>query len=243
MRVVRRVAVILCAGAALVGAAAPTARSADGGSGTYTATGRTYYVTLVNTGTTPWQFFFLVGPAGTVVDGGATVIGESTARCVAGQPDGSPAEIECGPLAAPPSLHFGFVVTLSAPVACGTSFQLDVSSTGVAPFTRVGDVTFAGSCASASPHVVARPTLHGTPTVGKTLTASAPIWSVPPTRVEYQWQLCTTASCSPIRGAMGLTLKLRSRDAGNSVRIVATATLDGTRVTSASRAIAVRARN
>ena len=241
MRVVRCVAMILCA-VALVGAAASTGRSADGGSGTYTATGRTYYVTLFNAGTTPWQYFFLVGPAGTVVEGGATVIGESTARCVVGQPDGSPAEIECGPLAAPPSLHFGFVVTLSVPVACGATFQLDVSSTGVAPFTRVADVTFAGSCASASPHVVARPTLHGTPTVGKTLTASAPIWSVPPTRVEYQWQLCTTGSCSPIRGATGLTLKLRSRDAGNTVRIVATATLDATTVTSTSKALAVRAR-
>jgi hypothetical protein len=241
MRVVRRVVVILCAGA-LVGAAAPAGRAADGGSGTYTATGRTYYVKLFNTGTTPWQFFFLVGPAGTVVVGGATVIGESTARCVVGQPDGLPAEIECGPLTAAPTLHFGFVVTLSAPTACGASFQLDVSSTGVAPFTRVGDVTFAGSCTSASPHVVARPTLHGMPTVGNTLTASAPTWSAPPSRVEYQWQLCTTASCSPIRGATGLTLKLRSRDAGHAVRIVATASIDGDTVTSSSKAIAVRAR-
>ena len=44
MLAVHRVTVIVCAVLALVGAAVPTGRAADGGSGTYTVTGRTYYL-------------------------------------------------------------------------------------------------------------------------------------------------------------------------------------------------------
>ena len=242
MRPAKRL-VDLCAVLALVAVAVPTGRAADGGSGTYTANGRTYYFALFNNGTTTWQFFSLVGPPGTVFVGGATVTGESTARCVLAQPDGTADEIECGPLsptAAPSTAHFTFVAVLSAPVACGAPFRLEVSSTGTRPYASVGDVTYAGSCTAVKPAAVTRPAIHGTPAVGGALKASAPTWSAPPTRVAYQWQLCSAATCSAIKGATRLTLRLDKRDAGRAVRIVATATVDGVTVTSASKTVVVR---
>jgi len=240
----RATAAAVCACLALLGAGAEAATAADGGSGTYTVTGRLYYFVLVNSGTTPWQFFALVGPAGTTFFAGETAT-ETSARCVAGQPDGQADEIACGPLsanAAPPGLHVTFVATLTAPAACGASFQLEVSSVGM-PFTRVGDVTYAGSCAAAAPAAVTPPTLHGTATVGSILTATTPTWSAPPTHVSYQWQLCTATSCASIKGATKLTLELDKRDAGHTVCIVATATVGGVTVTSASKRVAVRARH
>jgi hypothetical protein len=83
---------------------------------------------------------------------------ETSARPFVGQPNGLPNEIECGPLAmsvAPAGLHLTFVATTTAPVACGAPFQLDVSSTGIQPFTRVDDVTYAGSCGTVKPGAVA----------------------------------------------------------------------------------------
>lgn len=215
------------------------AAAADGGSGTYTASGRTYYFTLFNSGTTPWQYFVLVGPAGARFIGGATAA-ESTPHCVVGQPDGVANEMECGPLTVAANVHIAFVATLSDSGACGAPFQLDVSSTGVAPFTRVGDATLSGSCAAVAPQAVTAPTLHGAPTVGRTLIATAPTWNATPTLVTYQWQLCTRAGCAPIKGATRLTLKLTKREAGHTVRIVATATFDSRKVTSVSKRIAVR---
>jgi hypothetical protein len=239
---VRRMLVaVACATAVLLGAGAHAGTAADGGSGTYTASGTSYYMVLFNAGTTRWMFFHLVGPPGTVFVAGETAA-ETSARCVVGQPNGLPNEIECGPLAmnvAPAGLHLTFVATTTAPVACRAPFELDVSSTGIAPFTRVDDVTYAGSCATLKPGAVTRPTIHGTPTVGSVLTATAPVWNVQPTRVAYRWQLCA-ASCSWIRGATKLTLRLGPRYAGHSVRIVATATVNGVTMTSASKVIAVR---
>jgi hypothetical protein len=141
---------------------------------------------------------------------------------------------------APPGLHLTFVATTTAPVACRAPFELDVSSTGTAPLTRVEDVTYAGSCATLKPGAVTHPTLHGTPTVGNVLTATAAVWNVQPTRVAYRWQLCSAAGCSPIRGATKLTLELDRRYRGHSVRIVATATVSGVTITSASKAVSVR---
>ena len=169
---------------------------------------------------------------------------EATARCVPGQPDGLANEIECGPLSpslSPPSGHFGFVATLRAPVACGAPFQLEVSSNGAATFTRVGDAVLTGSCGAASqPRAVRAPLIHGRPLVGRTLVAVAPTWSATPTRVTYQWQRCTATSCSRIPGATTRTLLLTKRDARHSVRIVATAAIDGQDVESSSERVRVR---
>jgi hypothetical protein len=215
------------------------AAAADGGSGTYTSSQRTYYFTLFNGGTTPWQYFELVGPAGASFVGGTTGV-ENSAHCVAGLPDGAANEIECGPLTVAANVHIGFVATLAAPVACAAPFQLEVSSTGGASFTRVGDATLGGSCETVAPKALVPPAVHGMPAVGRTLTATAPTWSATPERVTYQWQLCTRTGCVPIRGATKLSLKLTKRVAGHTVRIVATATFDSLHVESVSKRIAVR---
>ena len=233
---------VACAAVTLVGAGAHAGTAGDGGSGTYTSSGTSYYMILFNAGTTRWMFFHLVGPPGTVFVAGETAA-ETSARCVVGQPNGLPNEIECGPLAqnvAPPGLQLTFVATTTAPVACRAPFELDVSSTATGPLTRVDDVTYAGSCATLKPVAVTRPTIHGTPRVGSVLTATAPVWSVQPTSVAYRWQLCARAGCSSITGATTLTLRLERRYRGHSVRIVATATVDDVTITSASKAVAVR---
>ncbi len=237
--VVRRVAV---AAACLALVCVSAASAADGGSGTYTSTGRTYDFNLFNSGSTSWQYFILVGPSGTRFVGGTTS-NESSARCVVGQPDGQAGEIECGPVSAnvvPPGGHIGFVATLNALPECGAPFELYVSSTGAPPFTRGGDATFSGSCAAVRPEAVTPPILHGVPTVGRTLTATAPSWSTTPARVTYQWQLCAKGGCAPIKRATRLALKLNKRTAGHTVRIVATATFDDRKVESASKRIAIR---
>jgi hypothetical protein len=221
----------------------PAAAAADGGSGTYTATGQTYFFNLFNSGTTAWQYFILVGAPGTRFVGGTTG-NEGSARCLVGQPDGLPNEIECGSMfvtVIPPSGHVPFVATLSAFPACGAPFQLYASSTGTPPFSRVGDATFSGSCAAVPPRVVTPPSLHGIPVVGRTLTATAPTWSETPTRVTYRWQLCTPTGCAPIKGATRLKLKLTKRTTGHTVRIASIATFDSLQVESVSKRIAIRA--
>jgi len=212
---VRTAVAAACLALVIVGAAA----AADGGSSTYTVSQRTYYFTLFNSGTTGI---------------------ENSAHCVPGQPDGIANEIECGPLTTAVSTHVGFVATLAAPVACGAPFQFEVSSNGATSFTRVGDATLTGSCTAAAPEALAPPAVRGTPTVGRTLTATPPTWSATPARVAYQWQLCTRSGCVPIRGATSLSLKLTKRAAGHTVRVVATATFDGSQIASASRRIGVR---
>lgn len=202
-----------------------------------------YDFNLFNGGTTAWQYFIVVGTSGTRFVGGTTS-NESSARCIVGQPDGQADEIECGPVSAgvvPPNGHIGFVATLGAFPECGASFQLYVSSTGTPPFSRVGDATFSGSCAAVPPAAVTPPGLHGVSTVGHSLIASAPTWNEAPTRVSYQWQLCTETGCTPIKGATRLTLKLTKRMAGHTVRVVSIATFDGRNVESVSKRIAIRA--
>ncbi len=207
------------------------------------STGQTYFFNLFNSGTTAWQYFILVGTPGTRFVGGTTG-NEGSARCLVGQPDGLPNEIECGSMfvtVIPSGGHVPFVATLSAFPACGAPFQLYASSTGTPPFGRVGDATFSGSCAAPPPRAVTPPSLHGVPTVGRTLTATPATWSATPTRVTYQWQLCLRTRCAPIKGATGLKLKLTKRTAGHSVRIASTATFDSLQVESASKRIAIRA--
>jgi hypothetical protein len=239
----RTAAAFICAGATLVFAGAAIA--ADGGSGTYIVTGQTYDFNLLNTGTTSWQYFELVGPAATTFVGGAT-IGEITAHCVAGQPDGLASEILCGPISAAglaPGTRVGFVATLSAMPACGAPFQLDVSSTGVLPYTPAASVTTSGSCASTPPAAAtAPPSVHGTPVVGRRVVATAPTWNTTPTRVSYRWQLCTASRCATIAGQTKLALVLSAEDAGHAVRIVATGTFATGTITSSSKKIAVRGR-
>jgi hypothetical protein len=220
------------------------AAAADGGSGTYTSSGDTYDFNLFNSGTTTWQYFVLVGPAGAGFVGGANSA-EATARCVPGQPDGLANEIECGPLSpslSPPNVHFGFVATLRTPVACGASFQLEVSSNGGSSFSRAGDAVSAGGCNAALPSAVRVPVIRGRPVVGRILSATPAVWSETPTSVRYQWQRCTVAQCARIGGATSLELRLTGRDARHSVRVVATAAIGGELVQTASKKVEVARR-
>jgi hypothetical protein len=215
--------------------------SADGGSGTYTATGTTVFFDLFDAGTTPWQYFVLVGPAGTRFVGAATSA-ENTARCVPTLPDGRAESIECGPIAPTvmrPGSHLLLVGTMTAPVACGARFELDVSSDGVQPFTRGGDLTQAGSCAGAL-RAVAPPRIGGIGRPGHRLTASAATWSTTPERVAYQWQLCTRVQCKPLKGATARSLRVTRRLVGEAVRVVETATANGVAATIASKSVRVR---
>jgi hypothetical protein len=235
-------AALICVAAALV--CAGTASAGDGGSGTYIVTGQTYDFNLLNTGTTAWQYFELVGPSGTTFVGGAT-IGEITARCLAGQPDGGANEIECGPISSAglaPGTRIGFVATMSATPTCGAPFQLEVSSTGTLPYTPAATATFAGSCTAVVPAVVSPPALRGTPAAGDRLTAIPPAWNTTPTQVTYQWQLCTATHCLPLENRTSLALSLTAAEAGHTVRIVATATFDLGKLTSSSKRLRVRAR-
>ena len=215
---------------------ATPAAAADGGSGTYTVSGASYDFTLVNPGTTRWQYFSLVAPAGAQFLGGANSA-ENSAQCVVGPPE----KIVCGPLSAnlaPPGASFAFVATLASPVACGQPFAFYVSSTDTSSFTRGNDLMLEGDC-TPTLRADAPPVIHGLPRVGRTLTAAPPLWSTTPALVTYRWQLCAKSRCAAIAGASTLHLKLTKPDRGHTVRIVATATLNGTRITTRSSGLAV----
>lgn len=238
-RIAAAVATCGCAWAVLASPA--LARTADdGATGTYVAYGATVFFDFFNAGTTGWQSFAVTGPVGTEFVGGANGA-EFSARCVPGQPDGSAAEIACGPLT--PALashtHVTFVATLATPPACGSVFQLRVSSSAGTLSPPV-DVTAAGSCATSAPRALRPPAIRGTAVAGRTLVAKSASWSADPARVAYRWQRCRAAACVPIRGAIRLTLRLTRADTGHDVQIVATASIDGLTVTSASKRIAVR---
>ncbi len=225
------------------GLAAPSLQAGDGGSGTFTTSGRSAYFDLFNAGTAAWQAFVVVAPAGAAFVGGATA-GESTARCVPGQPDGLPNEIECGPLSATAVAshgHLSFAATLAAAPACGDVFKLEVTSTGVGSFTPAGDLTRADACPAGPARALEAPRVHGTPKVGSSLTATPARWSEAPSRVDYRWQRCAQDRCTAIPGATTLRLRLTPVDAGRRVRMVATAVIAGARVVSRSREVAVRA--
>lgn len=191
---------------------------------------------LVNNGTTRWQYFSLVGANGTQFLGGANAA-ENSAQCVPGPPE----KIVCGPLSAslaPPSASFAFVATLASPVACGTPFAFYVSSTDTSSFTRVSDLTLRGSCTTVLRAEVP-PIVRGLPRVDRTLVATPPVWSTPPTLVTYRWQLCTKSRCSVIARATTLQLRLTTPDRGHAVRIVATASLNGMQSTTHSGSLTV----
>ena len=197
---------------------------AVGGSGTYVANGHDYDVALYNSGPTPWRAFSLTAPPGMTFVGGTTG-NEGSATCVA-----SGNQIQCGPIAVnvmPPQAHLTFVATMQDAASCGSTLALAVSDDG-STFTPVADIGPAAGCA---PHALSRPVVHR---VGRTLRATAPAWSSPPTHVVYRWQRCKR-SCIAL--ASGLVLHVKRT---GSYRLVATATIDGQPVVARSRLLAVR---
>jgi hypothetical protein len=178
-----------------------------------------------NSGSTPWRAFSLTAPPGMTFVGGTTG-NEGSATCVA---NGN--QIQCGPIGVnvmPPQAHLTFVATMQDVATCGATFGLSVSDDGSA-FTPVSPIGPAAGCA---PHALSRPILHRD---GRTIRATPPVWSSPPTRVVYRWQRCATSSCV-ITGA-GLVLRVTR---SGTYRLVATATIDGQTVVSRSRLLAVR---
>ena len=143
----RRALWIACAAAAIVAAGAAARATSDNGAGTYTGTGPTYTFSLSNTGTTTWRYVYLVGPTTSNFVGGQSPSG----TCIVGQPDGTPNELECGPMSAGPGAGVQITGTLGQPVTCGTPFSLFVNSTGTPPYTHVPDVTFGGTCSTPPP--------------------------------------------------------------------------------------------
>ena len=203
--------------------AAGTARAGDGGSATYTARGTAYDFDLTNTGTTRWLSFMLVGPAGTVFIGGS-VGTEATVQCAIGPP----AQMACGPTSVVMGGQLGFTAFLQAAVVpCGLPFQFWVSSTGAAPYTRVGDAVFVGSCAP--PRLVRAVAVRRR---GALVTLVPPVWSATPVRVVDQWQRCTPG-CAAIPHATSARVRTRAR-----VRAVVIATFaSGTQLRSVSRKV------
>jgi hypothetical protein len=202
--------------------AAGAARAGDGGTATYTTRGTAYDFDLRNTGTTRWLSFMLVGPAGTVFIGGS-VGTESTVQCAIA-PTSS---IACGPTAVAVGGQLGFTAFLASAVSCGAPFQFWVSPSGAAPYTRVGDAVFAGSCAP--PRVVRAVIVRRR---GDVVTLVPPEWSATPVRVVYAWQRCRRA-CVALAHASSARVRSYAR-----VRAVVTATFaDGTKLRSVSRIV------
>ena len=175
--------------------------------------------------------------------GGAT-IGEITAHCSPGQPDGVASEIECGPISAAglaPGARVGFVSTVGSAPSCAAPFQLDVTSTGTVPFTPANNVTAAPGCSSSTPSATKAPTLRGPAVAGKRLVATPPAWSTTPIGVTYRWQRCLGTRCLAIPGATTLAFTPSPKDVGHTVRIVATGTFGLSTVTTNSAKIRVRA--
>lgn len=83
------------------------------------------------------------------------------------------------------------------------------------------NVTIVGVVALEAPVNTAIPTISGTTTEGQTLTATTGTWTGNPTPTyAYQWQRGTTN----IAGATSATYTLQAADAGNTVRVIVTAT-------------------
>jgi uncharacterized protein DUF11 len=93
---------------------------------------------------------------------------------------------------------------------------------------------------SPTPTLVSAPVVKAAAKVNTTVRATAPKWSGVAAHVLYQWQLCTKISCKAITGATTLTLRIRPAYAGKTVRIAASAEIDGQRLRVYSRKIAIR---
>ncbi len=79
----------------------------------------------------------------------------------------------------------------------------------------------------AAPTNTALPQITGTAQQGDTLTTSNGSWSGDPTSYTYQWQDCSSSSCSNITGATTSSYTLQSTDVGDTIDVIVTATNTG----------------
>ena len=116
----------------------------------------------------------------------------------------------------------------------------------VALAAGAGIVVGEGSAAGAAkaPENTEPPVISGTAQVGSTLTSTEGSWSRNPTDINLQWRRCDEngASCSNISGAVGKTYVLKTVDAGNTLRVTATAkNADGTATATSAQTAVVKA--
>ena len=122
--------------------------------------------------------------------------------------------------------------------ATGSSYVLQASDVGdtvdvVVTATNAGGSTPATSDQTATvqtppaPANTAPPTISGIAEPGQTLTASTGSWSNNPTSYGYQWQDCSSSSCSDIGGATKPSYTLPSSYVGKTIDVVVTATNAG----------------
>lgn len=91
--------------------------------------------------------------------------------------------------------------------------------------------TSAQARAQAAPVNQSLPTISGSASLGKALTATSGSWSGSPSSFTYQWQRCASGggSCAAIGGATGAGYTVVSADVGKTLRVMVTASNgDGT---------------
>ncbi|HTU29102.1 MAG TPA: S53 family peptidase [Solirubrobacteraceae bacterium] len=84
---------------------------------------------------------------------------------------------------------------------------------------------FSGGSAPSGPSNTVAPSIGGTPQDGDTLTAKKGTWS--PSKndtYKYQWETCSSSSCTRISGATKPTLVLKPAEVGQSITVEVTAT-------------------
>jgi Ig domain of plant-specific actin-binding protein len=88
-----------------------------------------------------------------------------------------------------------------------------------APATSAPTAVVAAS--AQAPVAIAAPTISGSATVGKVLTASTGSWSNEPTTYKYKWKRCNSAgsSCTAISGATSSAYAVVSADVGATLRV------------------------
>ncbi|HEY4347651.1 MAG TPA: hypothetical protein VGM80_08670 [Gaiellaceae bacterium] len=100
-----------------------------------------------------------------------------------------------------------------------TATNADGSSTATSQPSSVAS-------SSKAPNNTASPSISGTPKVGEQLTASTGTWTGGVRSYSYQWQRCDTGggSCSAVPDATARVYGIRTVDAGNTLRVLVTAT-------------------
>jgi hypothetical protein len=73
-------------------------------------------------------------------------------------------------------------------------------------------------------HAATVPLVTGVARVGRLLHLIPPLWTTTPRGIAYRWQLCTSSRCTAIPDATRLTLPVRPRYKGKSLRVAVTAT-------------------
>jgi hypothetical protein len=87
---------------------------------------------------------------------------------------------------------------------------------------------------NAAPRLLAAPALPATRRNRGVLRATPPRWSKPPSRVVYEWELCSRSGCTRLPGKSSLTVRVRRSYAGRSMQLNVTAVIEGQTVVATS---------